>query len=314
MNRTSVALHIVPSDVEYYNLENYDEVRLGSVKSNTREIKVNKTDDGFSIIYDGDTFNQLNASVFGSNMIKIFQANLPNTVIDMKIVYYFELNNGEDEFESVVATKVIEMDLTLLSMNSQFFRYHRSESVVETAEYLREENDPENDFDEDDMFGLKEYFAERGESYEDEDEEEDDPFDFLDRSFKKKSKGRIKMDSYGRSKIMKNAKNPKKSYRRHGILIADSKDDIKRDERILKEFLKAFIPGSSDWKKDLRRDVLKRWMRMYALSKKNLKQLEKEHRRSKGYNNSNGIRTDKALEFTRRLFNVPIDNWSDPNK
>ena len=78
-------------------------------------------------------------------------------------------------------------------------------------------------------------------------------------------------------KILKNDKNPKRSYKRHGVIICNDKKSRKNDEAIIKEFLKDFIPGDSEWIKSFRHDILKRWMKMYSISKSDLKELEKVH-------------------------------------
>lgn len=310
MNRINVTLHIIPADVDPYDLESYDGIHHGFVRSTSREIKVNKVSDGYSVIYTDDVFNNLRPDVFAKNMIKIFQMNVPNTIIDMKILYHYDLDNGEDSFDSDTAHCIIGLHDFLTQIRNQMFRYHSSYSIEEIIEYLQETEDSDDD---DDDWGM---FDPRG-AYDDDDiDDDDDPFDALDRALrghstrKKNNKAR---EYYGRSKVLRNAKNPKRAYRRHGILIADDKDDLRKDEKTIKEFLKDFIPGSSEWKKDFRRDLLKRWMKTYALSKKNIKRLEREHRKAT-MSKKNSESTEKVLDFTRRLFNVPVDRWNDPNR
>lgn len=304
MNRTNLTVHIIPSSSVYYNLEDYDEVEHGKTLSNAREIKVNQVRDGYTIVYGGDVFKRLNMDVFGANVIKLFQTNLPNSVIDMYIDYHYELEDDDDKFDGEVAEKIISFDQAMVKMSKNTFRYHRSESVMDAIEYLQDINDSDDEY---------------GNMFEDDGDDDegdfdvDDIFGFLNAPNKSGKKSKSKPDSYGRSKVFRNANNPKRAYRRHGVLVADSKDDIRRDEKILKEFLKDFFPGNSDWKKDFRRDLLKRWIRMYVVSKKKLKELERDYRKSKSSKKSNA-NTDKALDFTRRLFNVPLDRWNDPSK
>lgn len=305
MNRINVTLHVIPSDVEHCELEDYDEIKHGKVLSNTNEIKVNKAAGGYSIVYDGDTLKRLNASVFVPNVVKLFQNNLPNTIVDMRIMYHYDTCDGEEVFEADVAEKIFEIDVCCLRREEPLFRYHRSESISDASEYYKEINESDDDNDDDYLGG------------EDDDDDDDfeDPFGFLDNmKGSKKSKGKPKFDSYGRSKVIKNAKNPKRAYRRHGLLIASDKEDLNRDEKIIKAFLKDFIPGNSEWKKDFRKDVLKRWLRMFAVSKKNIRQLEKEYRKAHSSNKSSSINTDKVLDFTRRAFNIQTDRWNDPSK
>ena len=127
-------------------------------------------------------------------------------------------------------------------------------------------------------------------------------------------KGKCKKKFYGSSRVLKSLKNPKKDYKRHGIIVANDKSALKKDEKILREFLKDFIPGKAGWIKDYREDVLERFMRMYAVSKKTLKKLEKHHRKHKGSKGKDGkkISKESAMNFTRNILNR--DSWNNPNK
>lgn len=310
MNRVNATLHIIPADVEPYDLEDFDDLQHGKVRSTSREIKVNKVADGYSMVYTDDVFNTLEVDVFAKNMIRIFQTNIPNSIIDMKIFYHFNLDSGEDSFDYETAENLLGLNEFLMLTKNQMFRYHVSDSIKEVVEYMQDDDGDDDDEDWD-MFDPRSHYDE-----DDDDEDDDDPFDALDRALRghsNRSKNGKSREYYGRSKVLKNAKNPKRAYRRHGVLVADDKDDLRKDEKIIKDFLKDFIPGNSDWKKDFRRDVLKRWMKMYALSKKNLKRLDREYRKANASKKSN-INTEKALDFTRRLFNVPVDRWNDPNR
>lgn len=313
MNRINVALHIIPKGVPTTELENYDRNRCGSVLSNDKEIKVNKVLNGYTIVYDDDTFKGLDTVVFATSFVQIFKKNLPNTVIDAAMLYHFELESGDDAFDEDTAKKVIELSGYFASISNPVFRYRVSESVVYTVNYYKDINEPDDRYDDDDPDS---FFNMSG--YDDDDDEDDDPFDILSRGldgYRKKHKRHREFDSYGRSKILRNSDNAKKAYNRHGLLIIDDKDDLKKDEKIIKEFLKDFFPGDSSWKKEFRRDVLKRWISMYAISKKNLKSLERDYRRkSRNSQRRSNIDTEKAIDFTRRLFNVPLDRWSDPSK
>lgn len=305
MNRVNVMLHIIPSGVKLEDLENYDIPKHGRVLSNSNEIKVNKVTDGYSIVYASDTFKRIDVCRLSRNIKQLFRTNLPGAIIDIGIYYHYELDNDDEVvFDEDVANWIFTLEHCIVNdLVDRTFVYHRTESLSETQDYYDEMNDPDDEFES--MFGLNDFDVD-----DDDDEDSDDPFAFMKRSSdRKKSKSK----SYGRSRVLKNAKNPKRAYRRHGVLIARDKDDLRRDEKIIKAFLKEFIPGNSGWKKDLRSDILDRWIRMYALSKKNINKLEKEYRRSVNVE-KNKANADMALDFTRKLFNVPIDRWNDPSK
>ena len=144
------------------------------------------------------------------------------------------------------------------------------------------------------------------------------PFDFLESNIKGSNNNyhtpkKKHRKEYAQSRILYDAKNAKRSYNRHGVIICSDKSSKKKDMKIIKEFLKDFFPGNSNWIKEFRHDVLCRWMKMYSISKKDLKELEKTHRKAQNAKR-NSIKTEKTLDFTRRLFNVPIDRWDDPSK
>lgn len=306
MNRVNVMLHIIPSGVKLDDLEDYDIPKHGKVLSNTNEIKVNKVTDGYSIVYASDTFKRIDECKLGRNFKRLFRTNLPDAIIDIGIFYHYELSNDDEVvFDEDVAGHIFSLEHFINhALADRTFVYHRTESLSETQDYYEEMNDPDDEFES--MFGLD------GFDTDDDDEDDDDPFAFMRKSSNRK-KPKTSGRSYGRSRVLKNAKNPKRAYRRHGVLVARDKDDLRRDEKIIKAFLKEFIPGNSGWKKDLRNDVLDRWLRMYALSKKNINKLEKEYRKSVNIE-KNKANADMALDFTRKLFNVPIDRWNDPSK
>lgn len=198
----------------------------------------------------------------------------------------------------------------------EYYRNDDDEDDEDNKKVSRRKYDDEDGFDlfKDILTGNYTYTDDDDDEGEYEDDEDEDDYEDDPKPKKRRKKRRVSKPSYGESRVVKDAKNPKKSYNRHGVVVC-SKDDIKKDEKILKEFLKDFIPGDANWKKDFRSDIVKRWIKMYAVTNKQLKQLEKQHRRARlAKRNKSSIDTDRALEFTRKLFNTPIDRWNDPSK
>jgi hypothetical protein len=87
------------------------------------------------------------------------------------------------------------------------------------------------------------------------------------------------------SRIFVHADNNKKNIKNHGIIISSSKKDRRKDEEIIKAFLKEFIPGKAPWIKRYRSMVLDRWMRLYVISKKNAKRYKEEISKKRSYKN-----------------------------
>lgn len=303
MNKTNVGIHVFPSETDPATFDSYDPTRDGRVFSSTGELKVNTAAYGYSILFKSEDFEELKPAQFTASMIQLFSANIKDTIIDVSIFYHYD----EEDFDTDTAIAVLDMDDVMRKITEsgrvKTFVYTRSDNIVSVyndwrseSEEAEEDNEGEDEDESGDFFDFLNGFSD--DEQDDEDEDDDKP----------------RHDDYHSSWVLKESKNPKKSIRRHGVIVASSKSDIKRDEKIIKSFLKEFIPGNAEWKREFRSDVAKRWMKMYAISRKRLKKLEKDHRRSKARKNKVGIDTDKALDFTRRLFTMPVDRWSDPTK
>ena len=255
------------------------------------------------MVYDDDVFVQIPLSKLLSSLVQVFGSNLPDTKFNFSIIYHYETD--EDEYFDIDTGKhVLDMDDMLIkivqSNRIPVLGYTRLDGLQQVYDDYRDSieiDDEEEDEDE----------------YEEEDTG-DDILSYLtgiDIPKKKKKKSNEK-EYYGRSRVWKNCKQPRKYIQRHGVLIASEKDDLKKDEKTIKQFLKDFLPGGAGWKKEFREDVLERWMNMYAISKKTLRQLEKRARKPRvGKRNSSHSR---ILKFTDQLFNVPVDRWSDPTR
>ena len=167
---------------------------------------------------------------------------------------------------------------------------------------LREFEKPITEDDED-----REWYEDFDSDY---DEEEDD-VDYPHINDLKKPKP-AKKQYYGQSRVWKNSNHIKRSINRHGVVVS-SKDNRKRDIKLIKEFLKDFIPGNQGWKKDFRKELAKRWLDVYCISKGQLKSLEKSYRNK----NSKGSKTkslNSALGLAGRIIKNPSSDWFNPNK
>lgn len=379
MKSVNVVMHVFPHQILNHGIDLFGipENSLGKEFSSETEIKVNKTVDGYSILYDDYVFANIDNKSLVNSIINLFVKNLKSWHINFEIQYhvnvdrfirltargqrfYFEqdyntiltLIHKVLEFSDIVSNTLRDSDESIRSS----FSYNISESLKSAAafnlseklknlnsakenneksskkslEYYRNDDDDDDEdnkkvssrkYDDEDGFDLFRDILTGNYTYTDDDDdeveyedEEDDDYEDDPKPKKRRKKRIVSKPSYGESRVVKDAKNPKKSYNRHGVVVC-SKDDIKKDEKILKEFLKDFIPGDANWKKDFRSDIVKRWIKMYAVTNKQLKQLEKQHRRARlAKRNKSSIDTDRALEFTRKLFNTPIDRWNDPSK
>lgn len=332
----SVGIDIVPADVKLTDLADYDPEYTGNVLTTSTDIMVNEVKTGYSIVITDEEIMKLQPHVFINNLLKLFRENLPGRACVFELSYFHELNDSgnddddDDVFDMDVAEFILKLDVTfnkfMENTRRKLYFYTRNDSVIEVAEIyadmLNGDGDDEDDGD-DDPYSISTVHYEEGDPT--------DPLDIINRALRgvaeddgddededdkprRKRRHSSYYNGYGASHVLRSAKNPKKAYHRHGVLISKNKNAIKKDAKILKEFLKDFIPGNAGWKKDLRNDLVKRWMHLYVVTSKQLKKLEREHRKMVRAQKKPSINTERTLELTKRLFTVPVDNWNNPNK
>ena len=282
------------------NIINGDAIPLNSTYgrhlSTTTTINSNKLGtNSYSVIYTKNDFVQLDPRRFAISVINVFRRNLPAG--PMRFV--MELINPDGVEDELVEhmNDVLSAFQEIISVNFKSGDIH-----IDVGENFADILV--------DMYGL--FDDDEDDEYDDEDNEEDsdDPFTNIMSMYPNKAK---KKEYYGRSRVFKDSKNPKKEFHRHGVIVADSKSDIEKDMKTIKDFLKDFIPGKQSWKKEIRKELAERWIKMYTVSKKQLKSLEHSTRKNVS-NKRKAKNTKKTLEFTKKLFTIPIDSWSDPNK
>lgn len=347
-NRVNAIIAVVPHG---YTAEDVAKLSPNLVEiykkqfSNVNEIKVNNYNGGgYIVVYTDEEFKKLNPKIFIDNFVKLFLKNVPNTIIDVTLQYMYAeqvfMEEDEEIFDAPTAKAIMITDTLINAIKNKFISYHRLISfnaMVEDYQNWVYDNDVDGS---DDEINEEEYEEDQEQyssyanilgipmndednqydSYYDEyEDDEESPMTEMERILGNSSSGggsgkkKRKSKSYGRSKVLKNADNAKKAINRHGVIIADNKRDIKADAKMIKEFLKDFIPGNQSWKKEFRDELLRRWLNMYCVSRKELKKLEKRHRNMNRRKQSN-VNTNKTLEFTKRLLNMPLDNWDNPNK
>lgn len=306
MLQTNVRLIIVPDEVELSKLANCSPEVIGTNYSDRDHILANEVENGYSILYTDEAITEVNPNDLVRTIINLFTHQFPDSIISLSINYCFQYidESMEPEFDSEVAMMILRIAAAMMAVNNDRVHYYNSSDVITIRKILEEmrhqAEEPEQEEHEDD---ISSYLRGLGLGYEDDDDDDDD------RPRRKKSRKK----NYGHSRVMSHANKPKQAFKRHGVLIADSKDDLERDRQILKAFLKDFIPGDADWKREFRREVLKRWMDLYAISKKNLKRMEKQHRKAK-HSKKNSVEKSMAMDFARRVLSVQQDRWNDPTK
>ena len=281
--------------------EPYNTRLYGTAKSTSTEIKVNKVGDLYTIVFPKAEFKELDPKGTMVGIVNIFRDNLTDS--DYNFDVEFTGADGSDIASQINA------------FNQLIYNYNEHKKIdggknSSTANQLRaaidraqrEEPNPHKSFYED----FEEY---DGVDDDDDPYDEFDPNDYFD-SFAYSPKLESGKDKYDRSVVWKKSKNIKRSINRHGVVIS-SKDNMRRDKKLIKKFLKDFIPGDAGWKKEFRDELAKRWLSVYAVSKKSLKNLEKDYRKKRDKKNS--ARTRDIVKFANRLFSNE-DTWNNPNK
>jgi len=259
-----------------------------------------KATDGYNIVFHESEWNQANTDILFDTALNTLTAN----------------KAGETFVFDVFVSKDISSDVTLSNVYAlmvYILKTHQAKPVVTVPEtfveklsklqaYLKSDEDDEETDD---------WFNDLGSEDSDEDDDKFDIFgDLLDDD--EPAKKRKKKSYYGTSRVWKESDHIKRSINRHGVVIA-SKDDIKRDEKIIKEFLKEFIPGKEGWKKSFRQELLKRWMNVYVISKKRLKGYESEMKNKKS-RKSNNKNLNTAIGLASKLLKPRDTSWFDPSK
>lgn len=288
-------------------------VRSGKISS-ADTIKVMRINDDYVIAIPADELSKVDPEVWFNNIASMFDKNLPGNVINFTILSSMDQERLQsfaiDSERSLADARLfagLHESFQFILKSSTRFDYTVSthvkpiifalqlamRDVMEFQEYIREDDPVTNESDYITQFLKGEESGNRGN--------------------KKKKKKQRKEKKYVTSKVIRCAKSPKKAYKRHGVIVCKDKDAIKRDRRIIRDFIDDFIPGNAGWKKDLRDDLVDRWLHVYVISAKRLKRLERERKKNsaKGRRDSDVQRT---IEFTRNLFNVPVDKWSDPTR
>lgn len=275
----------------------------GAAFSSLDEIKVNKIGSDYSVIYSDELFQKLDTSAFAENLINILASNLPDANFNISL-HYWACNN-EELFSPECGVAVIHLNNYLDDYEDERVLYTTSGS----AEYLVDCYDEDTE-----EFDFEPEVAGTIDQADDDDDEDDvnESSSILDQYLNNDRK--MKSKSYGSSKVLKSLKNPKKYVKRHGIMVSNDKSAKKKDEKIIKSFLRDFIPGKSSWVREYREEVLDRWMGSYAISKKTLQKLEKAHSKQHGKSHKNGsnITKETAMNLTRKFFSK--DSWNDPNR
>lgn len=329
-------VHLIVVSSTYMDVQDADQLkdRLGNIHvtkfSTPKTLNVTKypkEPNTYIIAFKGIDLIDMDVDNVAMNVASLFLGQLKdyNIHCDMGTTYVDDISGDTDEVKATLKLhNAMSTECYLVGNGSSMFEYKTSDMITQlydlykkeiiseamteaSEEVMNKPANPKNSYSEI-MTPVVQPYGDYMSDFLDSNEREE--------GYKKKKKGKKKkkqINPYGVAKAIRAAKSPKKYYKRHGLIICSKKDAIKKDRRIIKEFLEDFIPGNARWKKDLRKDLLDRWMLSYTITKKQLRHLEKE--RSETINRTrNSENIQKTLDFTRKLFSVPVDKWNDPTR
>ena len=308
MDNICIKIIIFPMAVDLNKEENYDEKIFGTEFSDLDDIRVNQVIGGYSILYNDKLFPQLDTKSFADNILGLFISQIPDGNLTVEL-YYFHMGDFSEE----CGKALIELDEYIGDSDFDFdpnerIYYHTTSNMTNIL-YAYDEDTDTFDFSEE---------VDDGEiccnDYPDCDCDDDD--DDIEQAFERHLKdtdGLPKKSKkvYGRSRLMKTTKNAKRDIKRHNFLISSDKKAKKYDEKIIKAFLKDFIPGDEKWIKSYRATLLERFMTMFVMSKKMAKAMKNSHKKKSG--NNRKLNKNDAVQFTKQLFNG-YDPFYDPNR
>lgn len=231
-------------------------------------------------VFGISTLKDLNT--FGSVLRETIQKNLPNANIVIHNDSMYPISS-----EQVQALKGPN------ASSDKRVREIDEDLIREMTDEFYDEEDDDADDDVDD------------EEEEDSDDEELSSLDDFLSDIPTRSKPSKRKKKKNVSSIFKNAKKKKKSIKKINLVVVKKKKHIKRDKAILQKVIRELFPGNSKYMKKFRKVILKRWIKMYSISKSTLKKIEKDRKKKKR----------NMMDIPRRVINsFTNDIWNNPNR
>lgn len=324
MKKAVLHLAILPSGLKRDLLVMPQNFMSDTDKDSTAvNININKRPFGYTIIYEDKVLTSLRIDVLIKNIQMLMKESLPDYLIEFTVDYFYEMNDGSTLINSMILEALLHIDQSASNSESYLspLVYRRSASIKKVINMIygrmvsEEQGQQQSQESNSGMV-----IDQAGYMHDMNQETPEDINEFirdlygidLDDDDDKKKKKKKRAQQFASSRVIRAASNPRKIYNRHGVIVCKNKKAIKKDAQTIKDFLEDFIPGNAKWKKDLRKELRKRWMRTFVITKGQLKQLEKDYQKKKK-KSSNSERNTKIVDLTNKMLNVPIDRWSDPS-
>ena len=308
MGNITANIIVLPDGIDVNQIEGFEYGHEFSTESEIHT-NVNRTSNGYSILYRDKVFVNIDTQLLGDSVISIFTDSIPNILIDLRL-HYFYFNM----FDEVCGTAVLNLDEYFSESLRDNVDYESSDSVEKLADYLYDAQEDDEDEDDDD--------------YDDEDDEDEyepytfNPFEQYDDWFPStptpSSSRKNTKYNFRRSRLIQSP-GAKKSFKRHNILVSSNKSDIKYDRKTLNNILKYWLyhPDDPKWVDDYRKELLDRIMSVLVVTKKESKQLAKSYKKSRNKKYDKARYREKKITMgvlEKILLTRDRDPFYDPNK
>lgn len=328
MKQVNLRIVVLPCTVQRSDIIGADESFVGKNFSTTEKLIFNKVDEEtYSLLYTDDVFGRIEMASLHQTLKHTLKMKLPDTLVLISSFYLCKTAFGNEgfHFSDRTGMKLITLANLFMEEDDQYLVYLLSDSIRWTRSILlehandqvpipefRNQDYEESEYDDSD-------YEDDGEEDEEEDEELVDFYRNIGKSpltYGSKKKKSKKKGHYSQSKVVAHAKHPKKEFDRHGVVIWRDRDDRDRDEKMIKSFLKDFIPGNARWKREFRNDLLDRWMEAFTIKKKKLQRLEKKMQKSKKRKKRKvSPGAAMAMNLSNQIMRATTtDPWNNPNK
>lgn len=283
-----IRLIVIDRAAELTNQKILSDPRI--VWSDTTTLTPVQLDGGYQIFMRNNDFWATDLVKLITGIDRLFSSKFPDEEFTLTCLTFAEkpqLRERIDQHFTAAYNKVMDADIT--------------EALVD--EFTGDDDDDDDDDDDGDldMDSAWYQFGEYPGGLDDDEDEDDDDDD------------RPNHRQYDTSRVIRNAKHPKRDIKRHRIIIARKKD-YDRDRKMIKAFLKEFMPGKEKWIKRYRSEIAGRWIRAMAVKEKEAKAREKEFRATAKKAKARRCVRSLGVVANQVLNNRQPSAFYDPNK
>lgn len=317
MNEIVIKTFVVRDGVELSNVPNYDDSIYGSVFSDEEELRINRIRDGYSILYTDSVFREFNVQTFRDALKDIIISNVVTG--NSKLIFEFHYFWFE-QLDQMCALKIIELTDDFVKDGEELIAYKYGDSDVTFGARMSESGtfllnrlrkdyfnlDNQQQIQEEPIGEMENNIIDDEVSIDDIDDDEEDDEDYISSLYPTRNKPK----NIYKSRLIR-LNNARRNINRHGIIITDNKQLVRREAKMLRKLLRE-IYGTEKWKREFIDEILNLIMFRTVMSKKEAKRRTRIHNHSEkdDVTNKNGI-----INFTKNVLSqMKYDPFYDANR